>query len=180
MAQPLRVRTTDSRHDPPIAPNLLDRKFTAAAPNRVWLADITQRRFCGVKVQRRVPVVRRNRPQLRLKEDGLVELHDAGDEARCPGDGASRNSVGGCAARRSAVPQRFERCANNPRRVWPAPTVAGASRSSRPGPNLWLYHLNRNPSENWALLWSRPSEPAVVERTLQSKSCKSSSLSNRS
>jgi hypothetical protein len=29
------VRTTDSRHDLPIAPNLLDRNFTAAAPNRV-------------------------------------------------------------------------------------------------------------------------------------------------
>jgi putative transposase len=34
-------RTTDSRHDLPIAPNLLDRNFTAAAPNRIWLADIT-------------------------------------------------------------------------------------------------------------------------------------------
>jgi putative transposase len=41
MAPPRRVRTTDSRHDLPIAPNLLDRNFTAAAPNRVWLADIT-------------------------------------------------------------------------------------------------------------------------------------------
>jgi putative transposase len=41
MAQPYRVRTTDSRHDFPIAPNLLDRNFVAAAPNRVWLADIT-------------------------------------------------------------------------------------------------------------------------------------------
>lgn len=34
-------RTTDSKHVLPIAPNLLDRQFTAAAPNRVWLADIT-------------------------------------------------------------------------------------------------------------------------------------------
>ena len=41
MARPRRVRTTDSRHDLPIAPNLLDRNFTATAPNRVWLADIT-------------------------------------------------------------------------------------------------------------------------------------------
>jgi putative transposase len=41
MAKPRRLRTTDSRHDLPIAPNLLDRNFTAAAPNRVWLADIT-------------------------------------------------------------------------------------------------------------------------------------------
>jgi putative transposase len=41
MARPRRVRTTDSRHDHPIAPNLLDRNFIAAAPNRIWLADIT-------------------------------------------------------------------------------------------------------------------------------------------
>ena len=41
MAPARRVRTTDSRHDLPIAPNLLDRNFTAVAPNRVWLADIT-------------------------------------------------------------------------------------------------------------------------------------------
>jgi putative transposase len=41
MARPRWVRTTDSCHDFPIAPNLLDRNFTAAAPNRIWLADIT-------------------------------------------------------------------------------------------------------------------------------------------
>ena len=41
MAPPRRVRTTDSRHDLPIAPNLIARDFTAKAPNRVWLADIT-------------------------------------------------------------------------------------------------------------------------------------------
>ena len=34
-------RTTDSRHAFPIAPNLLERNFTAAAPDRVWLADLT-------------------------------------------------------------------------------------------------------------------------------------------
>jgi putative transposase len=38
MAQPRRVRTTDSRHDFPIAPNLLERNFIATAPNRIWLA----------------------------------------------------------------------------------------------------------------------------------------------
>ncbi|MFK4719283.1 putative transposase [Bradyrhizobium niftali] len=41
MAPPRRVRTTDSRHALPIAPNLIARDFTAAAPNRIWLADIT-------------------------------------------------------------------------------------------------------------------------------------------
>jgi putative transposase len=35
------VRTTDSRHSQPIAPNLLSRTFQAEAPNRVWVADIS-------------------------------------------------------------------------------------------------------------------------------------------
>jgi putative transposase len=34
-------RTTDSKHAHPVAPNLLDRQFIAAAPNKAWLADIT-------------------------------------------------------------------------------------------------------------------------------------------
>jgi putative transposase len=34
-------RTTDSSHDCPVAPNRLDRDFTAAAPNRRWTGDIT-------------------------------------------------------------------------------------------------------------------------------------------
>ena len=41
VARPRRVSTTNSCHPFPIAPNLLQRQFTAAAPNRVWLADIT-------------------------------------------------------------------------------------------------------------------------------------------
>jgi putative transposase len=36
------VQTTDSRHPFPIAPNLLDRNFSAISkPNEVWLADLT-------------------------------------------------------------------------------------------------------------------------------------------
>ena len=34
-------RTTDSRHDLPVAPNLLDRNFAAERPDAVWLADIS-------------------------------------------------------------------------------------------------------------------------------------------
>ena len=33
--------TTDSRHNLPVAPNLLDRNFTPEAPNQVWTSDIT-------------------------------------------------------------------------------------------------------------------------------------------
>ena len=35
------VATTDSRHDHPIAPNLLERNFMASKENRVWVSDIT-------------------------------------------------------------------------------------------------------------------------------------------
>jgi len=35
------VRTTDSKHDFPIAPNYLERDFTAPAPDTVWVGDIT-------------------------------------------------------------------------------------------------------------------------------------------
>jgi transposase InsO family protein len=33
--------TTDSKHNLPVAPNLLDRQFTASRPNAVWVSDIT-------------------------------------------------------------------------------------------------------------------------------------------
>jgi transposase InsO family protein len=36
-----RTRTTDSQHEQPVAPNLLNREFTAMAPNTKWVADIT-------------------------------------------------------------------------------------------------------------------------------------------
>ena len=34
-------RTTDSRHDLPVAPNLPGRRFAADRPDAVWLADIS-------------------------------------------------------------------------------------------------------------------------------------------
>ena len=33
--------TTDSRHDLPVAENVLNRQFTPTAPNQVWVSDIT-------------------------------------------------------------------------------------------------------------------------------------------
>ena len=35
------VVTTDSKHDKPVAPNLLNRKFNVTTPNTVWASDIT-------------------------------------------------------------------------------------------------------------------------------------------
>src|SRR5690606_619399 len=34
-------KTTDSKHDYPIAPNLLNRNVQVDAPNQVWVSDIT-------------------------------------------------------------------------------------------------------------------------------------------
>lgn len=36
-----KMKTTDSRHDNPVAPNVLDRNFSADAPNTKWVSDIT-------------------------------------------------------------------------------------------------------------------------------------------
>jgi transposase InsO family protein len=36
-----RIVTTDSRHDSPVAPNLLDRQFASEGPDRTWCCDIT-------------------------------------------------------------------------------------------------------------------------------------------
>jgi putative transposase len=36
-----KVRTTDSNHAYPVAPNVLDRKFAAEKPDAAWLCDIT-------------------------------------------------------------------------------------------------------------------------------------------
>jgi putative transposase len=41
MPRRVRVRTTDSHHDLPVAPNLLEQTFVATRPNQDWLADIT-------------------------------------------------------------------------------------------------------------------------------------------
>ena len=35
------VVTTDSKHNDPVAPNVLDRKFKVSSPNQVWVSDIT-------------------------------------------------------------------------------------------------------------------------------------------
>ena len=36
-----RVTTTDSKHNLPVAPNVLDRNFTPAVPNQTWVGDFT-------------------------------------------------------------------------------------------------------------------------------------------
>jgi putative transposase len=40
-ARPFRPQTTDSGHDQPIAPNLMDRAPAPTGPNQIWVSDIT-------------------------------------------------------------------------------------------------------------------------------------------
>ncbi|WP_337589628.1 IS3 family transposase [Paenibacillus sp. A3] len=41
VSKKFRVTTTDSNHDFPTAPNILNQRFQTEAPNKVWVADIT-------------------------------------------------------------------------------------------------------------------------------------------
>jgi putative transposase len=41
VSRKFRITTTDSNHDLPIAPNVLNQEFATAKPNKVWVADIT-------------------------------------------------------------------------------------------------------------------------------------------
>jgi putative transposase len=41
VARKFKVRTTDSNHAHPVAPNVLERKFAAEKPDEAWLCDIT-------------------------------------------------------------------------------------------------------------------------------------------
>jgi putative transposase len=41
VSRKFRVITTDSNHDDPIAPNILNQQFATAVPNKTWVADIT-------------------------------------------------------------------------------------------------------------------------------------------
>lgn len=41
VSKKFKVTTTDSNHNRPIAPNLLNQTFKTTAPNKVWMTDIT-------------------------------------------------------------------------------------------------------------------------------------------
>jgi putative transposase len=41
VSRTFKVQTTDSNHDQPIAPNILNQRFKIVQPNKVWVTDIT-------------------------------------------------------------------------------------------------------------------------------------------
>ena len=50
-----KVKTTDSRHGNPVAPNLLERHFRADAPNTKWVSDITEgRNYSGNRIRGKI------------------------------------------------------------------------------------------------------------------------------
>lgn len=74
--------TTDSRHDLPIAPNLLKQEFSASRPNRIWLADPkgSAKLQYHVSADRRGPALLGCRARSpRLSRSGLL---DRGDSVR--------------------------------------------------------------------------------------------------
>ena len=94
--------TTDSSHEYPTAPNLLQRNFTATAPDQVWVADITyvpcatgfvylavildlfSRRVVGWSVQSH------------LREELALEALHSALETRRPAPGLIHHSDRGC------------------------------------------------------------------------------------
>lgn len=85
------VVTTDRKYNLPIAPNLLDRDFAPAAPNRVWSSDTTyiatdegsvgqRRRYC------------RSKNSDPISNDCLAPLMDIDDETDLGADQRDSNS----------------------------------------------------------------------------------------
>lgn len=52
-----KVITTNSNHKFPVAPNVLNREFTADGPNQKWVADITYVPTDEVFIERISPVI---------------------------------------------------------------------------------------------------------------------------
>jgi putative transposase len=79
------VVTTDSKHKRLIAANLLQRNFTAAAPNQVWAGDITY--FAADEGRRYLAVV------LDLFNRQMVGMAHATSHAKPTVDGCTANGV---------------------------------------------------------------------------------------
>jgi putative transposase len=111
------VTTTQSRHRLPVAPNLVQREFDVAAPNQVWVADLTylrtvtgfvylavvldlfSRRVVGWKVSRDADadvVVEALRRALALRPPpaGMVHHSDRGVHYACGDYQATLNAAG--------------------------------------------------------------------------------------
>jgi transposase InsO family protein len=85
--------TTDSDHDRPIAPNLLDRQFDAEAPNRRWVSDTTELLIGEDGAKLYLAAVRRGLGGERGNDRHLVlKALDIALRRRCPDAGPLHHS----------------------------------------------------------------------------------------
>jgi putative transposase len=96
--------TTMSDHDQPVAPNLLDRKFYAEAPNQRWVGDTTELLVgdSGAKLYLAVILDLFSRFVVGWAVSAVNDRHltikalDAALRRRCPGAGLLHHSDQGC------------------------------------------------------------------------------------
>jgi putative transposase len=90
--------STNSDHDRPVAPNLLDRKFTAGAPNQSWVGDTTELRIPNGKLYLAVILDLFSRFVVGWALSAVNDRHltlkalDMALRRRCPGTGLLHHS----------------------------------------------------------------------------------------
>ncbi len=92
------VRTTDSNHALPVAPNLLAREFRADAPNQRWAGDITYLRTSEGWLYLAVVLDLYSRSVVGWATSAMIDRHlvikalDMAIKRRCPGEGLMHHS----------------------------------------------------------------------------------------
>ncbi|MFC0216505.1 IS3 family transposase [Paenibacillus chartarius] len=98
VSRKFKVQTTDSSHDLPIAPNVLDQKFEVAEPGKVWVADITYipcregRLYLASVMDLCTREIVGWRLKDRMTTDLVLEALEAAYDAKKPGKGLIHHS----------------------------------------------------------------------------------------
>jgi putative transposase len=92
------VKTTHSKHDLPVAPNLLDRNFQASGPNQRWVGDITYLRTSEGWLFLAAVIDLYSRMVVGWAVSAIIDRHlvlkalDMALKRRCPGAGLLHHS----------------------------------------------------------------------------------------
>ena len=114
ISKKFKVQTTDSNHDLPIAPNVLDQKFTVEKPNQVWVADITYipcregRLYLGSVLDLCTREIVGWRLYDRMTTDLVLDALEAAYHAKQPGEGLIHHSDRGAQYASEAYRTRLE------------------------------------------------------------------------
>lgn len=106
------TKTTDSRHDLPVAPNLLERDFQASAPNQRWVGDITYLRTPDGWLYLAAILDLHSRMIVGWAVSAVIDRHlvikalDAALRRRTPGAGLLHHSDQGSPVRERGLPKR--------------------------------------------------------------------------